>query len=186
MAGKQPESSSQSMTVASDSEFVDQTTGALVMLGENRHRTLQGKHFYTSQIFILSGSEVRKFLVTTPDTEEHAHMILNVSTQAEATVTVFEGAIISDAGSIITAVNCKRDSTNTPSTIVTGAPDVTGNGTQILVQKVGSGKRIGGEFGTEKVELMSNAKYLFEISNNTTSDNWVDWSFNWYEHTAVN
>lgn len=167
--------------------IADKSSSALVSIDFAHHEIHEGDHYFIKNFTIISGSGVLDFLAVTPNTTKWAHMLVQFSFEAEANIVIYEGATTSADGSAVISYNRNRNSANTAAVILYTGPTVTTTGTQISAYKTGSGKLTGGESrASAELILKQNTKYLIRVTNDTVSNNWVDYLADWYEHTDNN
>ena len=162
----------------------DVTTGAMACLDYEHVEIHSGDHYFIKDWTDIPGSSTVDFLVVTPNTTKWAHMIIEFTFEAEANITVYEGATTSADGTAITINNRQRNSVNTAGITAYTGPTVTTTGTAIARYKYGSGKSTGGAArASAELVLKQNTKYLIRVVNDTVTSNWCDYLADWYEHT---
>lgn len=162
----------------------DRSTGAMACIDYEHSEIHAGDHYFIKDWSDIAGSTTVDFLVVTPNTTKWAHMVLEFSFEAEANITVYEGATTSANGTAITINNRQRNSVNTAGITAFTGPTVTTTGTSIARYKAGTGKSAGGEVrAAAELVLKQNTKYLIRVINDTVTTNWCDYLADWYEHT---
>ncbi len=154
----------------------------LIFLDHDINAVRNGIVYTMFEISDIANGESRDILFTTPDNEVRAHLRYNIETEAEATFSLFEDSIVSDNGTAKSIFNRLRESIDTSEMLIFHTPTITGDGNQIKGAKTGEGKAAGGKFiGMSETTLKPNTKYIFRITNDTTSLNWCSIRLNWYE-----
>ncbi len=164
---------------------IDAATHALMTIDYAHHEIHSGSHFFIKDyVDSLSNGQVYDFLVIVPDTLKRPHTLIHFDFEAEATYELYEGTTVSDNGTALTSFNNNRNSATAATTLAYHTPTVTGVGTRIAGSITGSRRRVGGDIRSEGELILDQANtYLLRITNNTTSSNWMDYHFVWYEHT---
>ena len=163
---------------------VDTVTRALNTIDYAHHEIHDASHYALKGWVDITSSATNTFLIVVPDTAKNPHVLYTFNAEAEMTLTVYENPTVSATGAVMTAYNNDRNSTNTPGVTFWSTPVYTG-GTNIWAAKVGSGKKIGGGVrGDSEYILRRNAKYTFNVLNNSEQTKWFDYEFLWYEHTS--
>jgi len=167
---------------------VDASTETLQTIDYSHHEVHSGSAFLVWDRKDLSNAAVQDYSIVTPNTTKWPHLILEITSEAEACVQLYEVPTLSADGTPFTAYNKNRNSAKVATTIVNDTPAVTATGTTIIFEdQWGSGKQVGGgSRGVEEFILKQNTKYLIRITNLTTSSNFISVHFNWYEHTNKN
>ena len=166
-------------------QLADASSSATITLDFAHHEIHEGEHYTVADFTDLANGATYNLLFVTPDTTVRIHMLFQVATEAEATITLFEDTTTSSDGTAITEVCNRRDASGgTADLVVTHTPTITGDGTQLARGKTGSGRQLGGEIrGEDEWILDQNSKYMLRITNDTATNNWVSWLIAWYEHT---
>lgn len=163
---------------------VDSATGALNVIDYAHHEIHGGSSFTADYTVELGNGATIDILVITPNTTKWAHMEYNLLCELETELKIYEGVTTSNDGTGLTEFNRNRNSATAATTVVSHTPTVTNTGTLIRTKHFGTGKTSGGE-AREIGEfiLKQNTKYLYRITNATTSNNYISFILNWYEHT---
>lgn len=162
----------------------DRSTGAMACIDYEHLEIHAGDHYFIKDWSDIAGSATVDFLVVTPNTTKWAHMVIEFSFEAEANITVYEGATTSANGTAITINNRQRNSVNTAGVTAFTGPTVITTGTSIARYKAGAGKSAGGEVrAAAELILKQDTKYLIRVVNDTVTTNWCDYIADWYEHT---
>lgn len=166
--------------------------GALVAISPEHHEIHCGDSYECSYIEDLGNGATRDILIVVPDeegegqTQKLYHLLGMVSVEAETTIRFYEGPTFSAAGTAIDVFNRNRNSSNADLLAVTYGPTITGTGTQLQVDKLGSGKSIGGTASRQEEWLLkNNTAYLLRVTNDTTSNNFIDVKLNYYVHPGI-
>ena len=170
----------------------DATTGALEIVDYAHHEIHSGSHFYIEATASIANGANLDFLWVVPNTTKWPHALWELEAEKEITMSLYEAVSTSASGSAVAIVNNNRNSTKTPGvtaftgpTLTSGALGDEGNGgTLIWSATVGSGRKIGGESGRgHELVAKQNTKYWFRITNASGDASWINYDFNWYEHT---
>ena len=167
-----------------DDVRMDASTNSLQTISYEHHEIHSGSSFTTSYIADIANGANLDLLVVTPDSTAYAHLVYEVDVEKETQLMIYE-AVTATAGDAVVAYNRNRVGTPDAATVVvTSTPTGITEGTTILRSRhMGSGKTIGGgDRGTHEFVLKPNTKYLFRLTNSTTSDNYMSVTLNWYEH----
>lgn len=167
--------------------YTDGITRGLLAVDYVHHEIHEGDAFVAAYGQDVAGSGELNILLTTPDTAKYAHCVLQVVTESEAHVYLYENPTISAAGTAVPSYNRNRNSATVAGLTITHTPTVTATGAVILLeQHFGSGKGVGGnERGAEEWILKRNEQTLIRVTNMTASNNQIWVTINWYEHTNV-
>lgn len=166
---------------------IDASTESLNFINYEHHEIHSGSHFFVGDYTTLANGATYDILFVTPNTLKYSHMIFEIATKAEATFAYYEDVTTSNDGTTIAMFNRNRVIATAPGTNFYHTPTVTNVGTLIGRGIFGSGKQAGGSIrDSNEFVLKPNKKYLLRVTNNTVSDNWYDWFFDWYEHTDKN
>ena len=115
-----------------------------------------------------------------------AHLIGEISGEAETQFYFYESPTVTDAGTAITSSNRNRNSSNNDVLTITHSATVSADGTELEHVVFGSGKAIGGGISrTDEWVLKNNTTYLVRVTNNTTSNNYHTIRFQYYIHPGV-
>ena len=165
---------------------LDKSTNTIQNIEYEHHEIHSGSSFTACYKAELGNGASADLLVVTPNTTSWAHMIYKIDVEAEADITVYE-APTATPGTAITAYNRNRNSATAATTTVTHTPTEITEGTTIISSAhIGSGRDVGGgSRGTHEFVLKQNTKYLYRVTNATTTNNYVSIKLDWYEHTNI-
>jgi hypothetical protein len=164
---------------------------ALIAVDFAHHEVHEGEHFsYTNAQDLGNGATI-SFTLTTPNSAIWSHLGLEINGEAEYEVQLFEGATgLTSSGTIVTnpaVINSNRNSANTNTLIVRGTPTLGAGSKGTLIRNfhAGSGKSSGGIAGTGQENILKqNTIYWLDLINFTTSNNYLSWIIEWYEHIS--
>lgn len=161
---------------------LDPVTHAILNVDYPHHEIHEGNAYFSSSYTVLSAAASVSFLITTPNTNRRAHLTFDFFSDAELVVEIIENSVISSSGTAVSMVNHRRDSANTPGTIIYRGATVSG-GTSLLQNRTGSGNKVGGG-ATQRNELIlgPSANIVFKATNVSVQSSYVTYSFDWYEH----
>ncbi len=160
----------------------DKINGSLSTIDTAHHRIHQGKSFTVSHKADILNGATFDFLIVTPNTSTRAHMTVELDVEAETDMLIYE-AVTATAGTALTAYNRDRNSSTAATVVITHTPSAITEGTTIIrTHHIGNGKSYGGADRTaHEFILKQNAKYLFRLTNATSSNNYMSVKFDWYE-----
>ena len=164
----------------------DETVDAIKTIDYPHSEIHEGNAFLYCEVTDFSNGAVRDILIVTPNTTKWAHMVLDVVSELEADLKIYEAPTASNNGTAVTEFNRNRNSATVNTTVITHTPTIAGGseGTLICQKHWGSGKANGGESrNLTELVLKQNTKYLLRVTNATTSANQIEIDLNWYEHT---
>jgi hypothetical protein len=136
-------------------------------------------------------TNVDDFLIVTPASPEVNFSSVGLKVgEGDVDIQVYEDTTVSAAGSALTELNTNRNSSNTPGTVLTFGPTVTGVGTLIHTDWIpptatgigatpGGASTIGGK-GEEWI-LKPSSNYMIRITNNSGATIAYQWEMAWYE-----
>lgn len=163
---------------------IDASTNTMQTIDYEHHEIHAGDSYTASYKADIGNGANLDLLIVTPDTAKYAHLTYELDVEAETDVMIYEGAIAT-AGAAVVAYNRNRNSANAAGLVVTSTPTaITAGTTVIRSYHFGAGKSFGG--GARAVRefvLKRNTKYLFRLTNATTSNNYMAVKLDWYEHT---
>jgi hypothetical protein len=168
---------------------IDKTTNAIININHTHHNIHEGAHYYVKSYDALDTSDVVNFCILTPNTTKWAHLLFSIQSTGETLVEIYEGTSFSADGSLITAVNNNRNSSNTSGLIIRKDPVTIVTGTKISESLFGLStspvRNIGGDVRRDdELILKQNTTYIIKITSNSDGNN-VDYRANWYEHISV-
>jgi len=142
-----------------------------------------GESFTASYKADIGNGANLDLLIVTPNTDIRAHFTYEIDVEAETDVLLYEN-VTATAGDAIVEYNRDRNSATAATVVVTSSPSaITAGTTLIRSYHLGTGKSFGG--GSRDVHefiLKKNTKYLFRLTNATTSNNYMAVKLDWYEH----
>lgn len=160
----------------------DSSTNAVNTIDYAHHEIHGGSSFTADYTVELANGATIDILVVTPNTTKWAHMEYILMCELESEIKIYEGVTTSNDGTGLTEFN--RNSATAATTVVSYTPTVTDTGTLIRTKHLGAGKTAGGESrDLSEIILKQNTKYLYRITNATTSVNYITFILSWYEHT---
>lgn len=173
---------------------IDATTRAQTTIAYAHHEIHAGNHFNVVNFVSLTTGTNIDFLWVVPNTTKWPHALWNIDSEFEVTMSLYEAVTTSANGAAVPIRNNNRNSATAAGvtafsgpTLASGAlGDGAVGGTLVWAQKIGSGKKIGGA-GQRNHEFIGkqNTKYWFRIANASGSTSWINYDFNWYEHTNL-
>ncbi len=132
---------------------LQQQDNILVTMAEAQAQLESGKS-YEAHINspTLGDNATCEMYVKAPDSSVRVHLIIAFSSELGGIGELREGPTITASGTVVTAFNKDRNSSNTATTIIRSSPTVTASGTQISHFHVGGGfqGRDPGEAGAEQ------------------------------------
>jgi hypothetical protein len=172
----------------------DASTHANITVDYAHHELHAGSYFHASGANDLAASGTLIVTFTTPNTTKWAHFVPAVVSEIETEAKLWEGFAVGAGGTVgssVTAYNRNRNSATAPTcTVYTGASVGTASpgtiGTILLeTWHWGSGKDIGGGDRADNEWMgKQNTTYCIQIVNQSgAAANYINWSFDWYEHT---
>jgi hypothetical protein len=166
---------------------IDRATETLQIIEYEHHEIHSGSSFTCDYVQDVTNSSTANIIVVTPNTTKWNHITYEFDCESEAELIVYEDAI-TGTGSTISIYNRNRNSSVTSGTIVQHSPiNVTTGSIAIRRFHVGGGKSFGGgDRGSHEIILKQNSKYLIQLVNHTTSNNYMSLKLDWYEHTDKN
>lgn len=172
--------------------------GAILSIPVEHHEIHCGDSFESTYTGDLANAASIVFSIIVPNeglveampgdnqTKKQYHVKINIDTEAEALITIHEGATLSANGTAIPIINRNRNFQLPTTLTFNHTPTVTGAGTQIYQRRIGSGKTVGGSAGREnEIILKDNTKYTITILNATVSDNYYNIELDYYIHPGV-
>ena len=168
-----------------DEVRMDASTNTLQTIEYEHHEIHSGSSFTTSYVADIGNGATLDMLIETPAGTKYAHWVYEIDVEKEASLLIYE-AVTATRGDAVVAYNRNRVGTPTAATVVvTSTPtSITPGSTIIRSRHLGSGKTAGGgSRGLHEFILKPSTKYLFRLTNATTTDNFMSVEFDWYEHT---
>lgn len=172
-------------TISGQPVAVYTESGKLTTIDYPHHEIHEGTHYIASYAVDLGNGATHYVLISTPDTTVEPHITINVISEAEAQFDLYETVTYAAVGTAVAAYNRNRRSANTASILVyhtPTTPSVVG-ATLLQTKHWGAGKTTGADVrGSNEFILARNTKYFLLITNATTSNNYITWWLDWYEH----
>jgi hypothetical protein len=151
-------------------------------------QSFAGSHYFVKGFTTLAETtDTVDFCLQTPDTTKWAHLIFSIQGTGETGFEIFEDAIFSTDGAVVTPINNNRNSSNVSGLGLYVDSTVTTDGNSIYTSLVGTtltpSKASGGDVGREaEIILKQNTGYIFRFTTGSTG-NTIDYGARWYEHT---
>ncbi len=168
---------------------LDAMTEAATAIEYEHHEIHDGRAFLCSDVQNVSTSTI-KWMITTPNTTRHSHMLFDVHCTGEISIVITEGADRTGTN-LLTCINRNRVGTpNVAGTTVHRA--VSGGNTDgattiesIRVGATGQASKViegGATHAANEFLLKPNTKYV--IAAETFGDEYVSLHLDWYEHIS--
>lgn len=155
----------------------------LVTEDASHYRIHTGQSFTCSEVQDVANSGNFDILLVTGNTTERCHLTYDLSAESEFEFSLYEGITTSALGTSMPVFNRYRSNANVAEAVAYKTPTVTATGTRIRVVHEGAGKFTGGnDRGTHEWIPLPNTKYLFRMTNHTTSNNYMSMKIDWYEY----
>lgn len=166
----------------------EETTNSIQTIDYSHAELHEWNRFYSRGTEQLSSGATKNLLIVTPNTARWAHMTFEASGEnGEIEVWVYEWVTTSNDWTRDNERNRNRNFPDNNTTFVYVWAVITNNGVLLSQQTAGSGKNTGwSNRDNQEVLLKQNTKYLFYIKNNTVSNNKINRTLDWYEHTNLN
>lgn len=173
-------------------DHYDKITKTLNTIDYAHHEIHAGSFYSIDTVVDLAGSAILDVRITTPDITTWTHMTFSLNCESETDWELYEDAVISTAGTNLTAINHNRNSANTTGntidsienadlTAADADTDVSG-ATKIAKGKIGAGnKSVASAQRNTEIILKQGTTYTFRIT--ATAAGYTDFIMNWYEHT---
>ena len=172
---------------------LDPSTHAIVSVDHAVNDAHEGNYFYVKGWMDIAGASTNlDFLWVVADTTKWPHANWVLDAEAEFTMTMYEDVSTSNNGTPITIHNSNRNSDTeagvlgfTGPTLTSGTlGDGSNGGTEVWAGKIGSAKKatIGKNTGYGFIGKQG-AKYWFRLTHVPAGTHWIDFDFNWSEHT---
>ena len=167
---------------------IDSATYAIETIEYPHHEIHDGNSYEYTNALDFTNAETKSFILAVADTTAWVHFTFDISGELEYNVDFYEDASPDADGAAVSApavINKDRNSGNTPGLVLTGGPTLGAGakGTLIRRHHAGSGKKAGGTSrGEAELILDQGKKYWVDITNVSTSNNFIAWSVAWYEH----
>ena len=169
---------------------MDEFSGAVGIIEQEHFKIHQGKGFTVAQRLVIDNSggatPTHEFLGVVPaGVFPHFRKITITSDGGPLDVDFYEGATVSNNGSLVTSYNNNRNSDNPAGLLVYDAPTITDDGTNLEPIMIPGTKQAGslGSEGSNEWILKVSTNYLIRITNNTTGAGASNFTVNmyWYE-----
>ena len=170
------------------SSSYDKTTLAVTTIDYEHHEIHEGKHFkggYGVSDDSLQTDDIVSILFTTSDTNIWAHWSLTATATGYAKIELYENPTITASGTSVTIWNRNRNSSNSPTVILSHSPTTSGSGTKMVTKMIGGTgfkTTIGDEHrGHSEFILKQNEQYM--VVGTALADNVsIQIGGDWYEH----
>ena len=167
----------------------DEGTETLQTISFAHHEIHEGHHFYAYKSASITNAQVLTLALSLDSDAKQFHMFMEFNVATACSIDVLEDVTSFAGGVAFTILNNRRDhqslKASGASCLVghTGSDLITPTGgTEIYAQSLGAGNRAGGALGHDaEMVLKANSKYLFRITNGTTTQG-VTIILQWYEH----
>jgi len=170
---------------------VDELTGYDISVLVEHHKIHEGNHFFITGFQSRDTDEEIVFGITTPDTDEQAHVNTFIEAQSHIEIYVYEDSTFT-GGTPVVPINNNRNSDNTSNMVLVSAPTVTDIGD--LLRSTSSGKSGVNPVATDtggiqardrELVLKRNTKYIFKTISKD-DDNIISFEASWYEMIPKN
>lgn len=164
---------------------IDDLSLALITLDFPHHELHEGHHFFYTDAVALDSGQLQNYLLTTPNTIKHIHLVMHHDGTAITTFEFFEGTDRTGT-TLQTLFNNNRNSSNTPGmTIHKGVSGGSIDGTRLRFYKSGdatgnSSKQPAESRNEAEIILRAGTKYIMRITSGTNG-NLTNAQFYWYE-----
>lgn len=161
------------------------TEDEVVTIDYAHHEIHEGKHFVASDTVDLGNGAARNYIIISPDSTVEPHVVFNVISESETDIVEYETVTYAAPGTGIAAINRNRRSSNVATTLIYHTPTspVTTSATTIRTIHWGSGRGVGGDGrGSYEFILKRNTAYMVTVTNATSSNNYISFWVDWYEH----
>lgn len=140
-----------------------------------------GLAFEMSRVFTIASGGTASFSMATPAGGVQFISYQIVSTGAEVTATLIEGATVTSAGTPIASYNLNRQSSSTAQAVLDSATSVTG-GTVVATELVTSAHKVSGSADSEKIyTLNGSSTYAMRFVNGGNQETKVFFDLVWSE-----
>lgn len=164
----------------------DRYAHAATMIAETHRMVHDGMffHFDRRVAGIVNGASSDILLAVPAGVFPHLNTTLITTDTGGVDVKFYEGTTTSADGTAVSTFNRNRNSTNTPSTVITHTPTVTGVGTLIHDALIPAPAKDAGLISAavnEEWVLKPSTKYLLRVTNNSGGNVEVVFDVAWYE-----
>jgi len=164
--------------------YTDESTRGLISLSNSHHEIHGGDHFFIEDYMDLANGATHNIIIVTPNTTKWTHLVDEIKHELETSIVLTEAVATTSNGTTMTTFNNNRNSANTAGTLFFHTPTGLNGGTVLINDREGSDKKLGGGArGDEELILKQNTKYNFLITNETVNNNFINYKFEFYEHT---
>ncbi len=169
---------------ASGPASIDDSTNALNIVDYVHHEIHGGSHYFIEDFQTgVANAATIEFVITTPDTDKHAHMTFVIEAVYAWKLEIYEGVDSNADGILVTPYNSNRNSANTSGMVVRLNPTINSDGTKIIGAQYGAGRKFGGAANrNDEMILERNNAYLYRITS-LQNANIITFAGRWYEHT---
>ena len=162
--------------------LIDTRSHALAVIDVTHDALHDGTLFGYSTVQNITGSGNLTFLII-PSASHLIHFSYTITTDAEASLDIYEASNVSDNGTPVTPLNHDRTSSNLPMSSLFVTPTITSLGPLLTTDRWGAGKQLGGGISPAEEWLLAPGKtYIIRITNQTVSSQYVALDFFWYRH----
>jgi hypothetical protein len=178
---------------AGRSPKTDGITRALMTMDYAHHEMHSGSFYFVKGWSDVDGAGTNlDFLWVVPDSTAWPHSQWSLAGEAEFTLYLYEGVTTANNGSGVATRNANRNHADASGVLAYSAPtlstgtlgDGANGGTLIWSGKIGSGRNAtSGRNTNHELIGRQNTKYWFRITKEASGTAWLDYEFNWYEHT---
>ena len=182
-----PSGSVPAIIVDHDGDYapVHSTSGLGVVSIDFPHfKTHTGDHYQTSIQNTLGDGGIVNTIINTPSASAN-HLLIRMDAQGEIIIEFYRAPTCSSLGSLQASSNMNDISSNTASTEIYLTPTCSSNGTLIpgWTQKMGSGKKVGGEtYSANEHILRLSTLYMIKITSGGAS-NEINHVYDFYEES---
>ena len=154
---------------------------ALIEIDWTHFKAHEGKHFYLRDYYTLGNGATRNIVIYTGDME--AHLLPTITANDGAiNVSMFENPTIASNGTEIVYYNSNYNYGDLNGLTIYNGATVSNLGDFKGRSYIGSGRSFGGVIRAEnEIILKANTTYVFQITNQITTDNIIDVVLDWYE-----
>lgn len=161
--------------------------GVPITIDIDHHEIHCGDRFVVTRAVDLGNWASDTIIINVPNESiKRYHTYISINTEAEAELVIYEGATTVADGTGITSYNRERNSALLSSLAFYHTPNTPAAGTAIYTEHWGSGKTSGAiARGEDEFVLKNNTKYRFVLTNATSSNNYINWRFEYYIHPGI-
>lgn len=161
---------------------IDDTTGVLTTTDFSHYEINKGESYYIqANSASLDAGLCLNMTVVTSNSNEWVHVIWVAESSDAMTISIYENAVVSTPGVILTPNNRDRNSANMPDTIFRNGDIFTNTGTLIWEWQSGGGNIIGSGQELSEIILAQDTTYLF-CAESRVNGNVVNGELSFYEH----